>query len=300
MAISAPARFARVMIVGASGQLGTDLLEVFSDRRPVGLTHAEIFIENPESVAGALELHRPELVLNTAAFHNVQVCEREPRRALQVNAAGVGGFARACAQRGCAFGTFSTDYVFDGQKGAPYVEEDEPRPINAYGLSKLAGELLVQAETPRHFIFRTSGLFGRVGSKSKGYTFIDRILQGAAAGEPLSVVSDMIFSPSYTRDVASAVRDIVDRGEFGIYHVVNAGWCTWYEFALEALAQAGLQAEVAAISTAQWGAQVRRPPNSSLRNCRMERAGLAELPDWRSAVNRYVAERASGVSATRP
>jgi len=300
MATELAQRFARILIVGASGQLGTDLMDAFEDVQPIGLGHAEIAIENPQSVAAALDRYRPALVLNTAAFHNVQICEQQPRAALLVNALGVGALARASAQRACAVATFSTDYVFDGQKGAPYTEDDEPRPINAYGLSKLAGELLVQAATPRHFIFRTSGLFGRIGSTSKGYTFVDRVLRSAAAGEPISVVNDMTFSPSYTRDVASAVRQIVERADFGLYHVTNSGSCTWYDFAREALAQAGLDAPVTAISTAQWAALVRRPPNSALTNERMRRAGLPELPDWRSAVARYVRERPSGVWTARP
>ncbi|MBV9972371.1 MAG: NAD(P)-dependent oxidoreductase [Candidatus Eremiobacteraeota bacterium] len=172
---SSSARFARIMVVGAGGQLGTDLLRALADWNPVGLTHAEVSIEDPHSVRAALDVHRPDLVINTAAFHNVPVCEHEPMRALEINAVGVGALARACAERDCVFATFSTDYVFDGLKGAPYIEDDKPRPINAYGLSKLAGELIVQSVAPQHLIFRTSGLFGRVGSKSKGYTFIDRI-----------------------------------------------------------------------------------------------------------------------------
>ncbi|MBV8726918.1 MAG: dTDP-4-dehydrorhamnose reductase [Candidatus Eremiobacteraeota bacterium] len=300
MPVSGKARFSRPLIIGASGQLGTDLLEAFADLHPVGLAHADIAIEDPASVAAALDRCRPDLVINTAAFHNVQVCEHEPMRALEINGVAVGGLARACAERECAFATFSTDYVFDGQKDGPYVERDKPRPINAYGLSKLAGELLVNAATPRHFLFRTSGLFGRIGSTSKGYTFIDRILQAGAAGERSTVVNDMTFSPSYTRDVAAAVRIVVEHADFGLYHVVNEGSCTWYEFALEALSQAGLHAEVTPISTAQWGADVRRPPNSSLANEGLRRARIPTPPDWRSAVARYVAERASGVSTARP
>ena len=293
---SKSAPFKRVVIVGASGQLGTDLMSVFRDRAPVGLRHEDVAIEDPASVSAALDAHRPDLLINTAAFHNVQVCEYEPQRALEINAIGVGALARACAERQCVFATFSTDYVFDGAKGEPYVEADKPHPINAYGLSKLAGELLVKAASWQHFIFRTSGLFGRVGSKSKGYTFIDRILQAGSAGESPTVVNDMAFSPSYTRDVAATVRDVIEGRDFGLYHVVNQGSCTWYEFALEALSQAGLNVAVTPISTAQWGADVRRPANSSLANERLRSCGFVEPPHWKSAVARYVAERLSGVS----
>ncbi len=297
---SESARFSRIVVVGASGQLGTDLMDALAPWNPVGLTHADISIEDDASVTAALERYNPDLLINTAAFHNVQVCEYEPLRALEVNGVAVGALARACEERQCAFATFSTDYVFDGTKDEPYGENDKPRPIQAYGLSKLAGELLVKAASSRYFLFRTSGLFGRAGSKSKGYTFIDRILQAGAAGKPSSVVNDMTFSPSYTRDVAATVREVVGRGDFGLYHVVNSGSCTWYEFAIEALSQAGLDAEVKPVSTAQWGADVRRPANSSLTNERLRSSGFQEPPHWRSAVARYVAERASGVSPVRP
>ncbi len=136
------ARFSRIVVVGASGQLGTDLMDALAPWNPVGLTHADISIEDDASVTAALERYNPDLLINTAAFHNVQVCEYEPLRALEVNGVAVGALARACEERQCAVATFSTDYVFDGTKDQPYGENDKPRPIQAYGLSKLAASCL--------------------------------------------------------------------------------------------------------------------------------------------------------------
>ena len=283
----------RVSIVGASGQLGNDLLRAFAGCEVTALDHAAISIEDPGSVRKALGAVRPDLVLNAAAFHKVPLCETQQMQAMAVNALGVRNLAEECARLGASFGTVSTDYVFDGTKGAPYSERDEPHPLSVYGLSKLAGEMMAAAATPSHYIFRTSGLFGRLGSKSKGYTFIDRILAQARAGEPVRVVDDMTFSPSYTRDVARWIRRITDAAPFGIYHVTNSGACTWYEFALETLRQAGLErADLSPISSASWTDGVRRPKNSALAHDALLAAGIDELPSWQAAIGAFLAERA--------
>ncbi|MDP9017468.1 MAG: dTDP-4-dehydrorhamnose reductase [Candidatus Eremiobacteraeota bacterium] len=283
--------FARVAIIGSTGQLGNDLLEAFSDREVIALAHEDLCIENAAQVEDVIASSRPSLVLNTAAYHNVPKCETEQEQALRINALGVQNVAQACAKRNIAFGTISTDYVFDGAKGSPYTEQDQPHPLSVYGISKLAGEMLAAAIVPGHFIFRTSGLFGKLGSKSKGYTFIDRVLQQAAAGEPISVVDDMWFSPSYTRHVAQWIRKIVDRAPFGIYHVTNSGSCSWHEFAVEAIATAGLSAHVRAISSADFASPVRRPRNSALGHAALLAAGIEDLPHWKAAVAEYLKER---------
>jgi dTDP-4-dehydrorhamnose reductase len=295
--------FRRPLVVGGTGQLGHDLVEAFSDTGAIGLSHEQISIEDAASVAAALRAHEPDIVLNTAAFHNVPTCETQQRRAFAVNGAGVQNLAQACYARGIPFLTLSTDYVFDGTKGSAYTEEDEPHPLSVYGMTKFAGEMLALAASPQTFVVRTSGLFGAVGSKSKGYTFIDRILQQARDGQEIRVVSDMTFSPSYTRDVASGIRSIVERGAFGIYHVTNSGFCTWYEFACEALAQAGLDVSVSAISSAEWFSNVRRPMNSSLAHPRLAQQGLPQMPPWQAGITAYLRARGlggSGVSTPLP
>lgn len=283
-----PRQFSRPAVVGATGQLGHDLLAAFSGCAPVGLDHSQISIEDRTSVEAALDRAQPDLVLNSAAFHNVPLCETEQKQALAVNAVGVMNLALACERRGIPFVTVSTDYVFDGEKGAPYTERDEPHPLSVYGNSKLAGELLAAAACAQTFVVRTSGLFGPLGSKTKGYTFIDRILKQARAGEEIKVVTDMTFSPSYTAHVAAAMRTIVERGDFGTYHVSNAGACTWYEFAVEALRQAGSGAPVTPIRSSDWFSPVRRPANSSLAHERLQREGLPPVPPWQEGIAAYL------------
>lgn len=283
-----PRQFSRPAVIGATGQLGHDLLAAFAGEGPVGLGHADVSIEDRASVEAALDRANPDLVVNTAAYHNVPLCETHQSQALAVNAVGVMNLALACEKRGIPLLTVSTDYVFDGKKGAPYDESDEAHPLSVYGNSKLAGELLATAACSKTFVVRTSGLFGAVGSKTKGYTFIDRILKQARAGEQIEAVTDMTFSPSYTAHVAAAIRTIVQRGGFGTYHVTNSGACTWYDFAVEALRQAGLEARVTPILTAEWRSDVRRPANSSLAHRRLQAEGLPAMPPWQEGIAEYL------------
>ncbi|MFN2529391.1 MAG: dTDP-4-dehydrorhamnose reductase [Candidatus Baltobacteraceae bacterium] len=282
----------RVCVVGSSGQLGHDVVEAFKGCEVTGLTHDDISIEDASLVARALEGCRPDVVINTAAYHHVPTCETHQREALLINAAGVANLAGACARRGAIFATVSTDYVFDGTKGSPYLESDEPHPLSVYGLSKLAGETIAQATLPSCFVFRTSGLFGKLGSKSKGYTFIDRILQQARDGAEIKVVNDMTFSPSYTTHVAAAIRAVIERAPFGLYHLTNRGATTWYDFARAALNEAGFdRVPITATSLKDYNDGVRRPQNSSLAHEALLRAALTDLPPWQEAVADYVRER---------
>ncbi len=281
----------RIAVVGANGQLGRDLMRAFADRAPVGLEHRFVDLEDPASLAAMLARYRPTLVVNTAAYHQVELCEVHPERAFAVNALGVDALAGACALAGAALVHVSTDYVFAGDATQPYDERDAAQPVNVYGASKLAGELLVRRHGERHFIVRTSGLYGRAGSSTKGYTFIERVLQQAERGEPVRVVDDIVFSPSYTLHVAQAIRRIVESGAFGTYHATNAGLCSWYEFAREAFALAGLEPDFEAIKYDGYNTYVKRPRFSALEHGEISRQGIAPVPDWREGLRAYLAER---------
>ena len=283
--------FAKIAVIGSTGQLGHDLLQALKGLDVTGLSHDDVSIEDPGSVEAALERVGPDLVVNTAAFHNVPACETRQHDALRVNTGGVANLAAASARRGIALATVSTDYVFDGSKGSAYDETDEAHPINVYGLSKLGGEVVARALLPAHFIFRTSGLFGRLGSKSKGYTFIDKVLAQARAGETVRVVDDMTFSPSYTRHVAAWMRRILERAPFGTYHLTNRGACTWHEFAQYAISSAGLAVTVEPIPSSAFDDGVRRPRNSGLAHPALLAAGIEEPPHWKRAVEEYLEER---------
>ena len=282
---------ARPLILGGRGQLGTDLRSVLHDLDPVVPERSDADLEDHATLTAMLERWRPSIVINTAAYTNVDQSEVFPEKAFAVNALGVDALARACVAAGTVLAHVSTDYVFSGRTDRPYTERDEPEPASAYGISKLAGELLMRRYGRSWFIFRTSGLYGLAGSSGKGYTFIDKVLAQAAEGKPVRVVDDMTFSPSYTMDVAKAMRRVIETGCFGLYHVTNTGACTWFEFAREAFEIAGMHPDFAPIKTSDFPSRVARPMYSVLAHDELLRSGLDDLPDWRSGLRDYLSSR---------
>ena len=282
----------RIVIVGASGQLGTELLAELATYKPIAANRVAYDLADHDAMRSLVARFAPTLVINTAAYHNVEHCEIHPDRALAINAIAVDALASACALAGAAFAHVSTDYVFDGRTDRPYREADGVNPISAYGVSKAAGEQLIRRHGERHFVFRTSGLYGRAGSRTKGYTFVERVLGQAERGESIRVVNDMTFSPSYARDVARAIGRILAKGTFGTYHVTNAGHCTWFEFAAEAFRLAGLQpADFQALSYRSFDRYIDRPAFSALELGAIAREGIALPPSWKDGLAAYVAER---------
>jgi dTDP-4-dehydrorhamnose reductase len=284
----------RVLVIGATGQLGRELVSAFADASVLAPTHADLDVEEPDAVLSALRRLRPTLVLSAAAYHNVERCESYPERAFALNALAVDRLAAACSLVGAAFGTFSTDYVFDGAAREPYREHDRANPLSAYGASKLAGEQLARRHGERHFIVRTSGLYGHHHSSVKGPPFVERVLAQAESGEKVRVVDDVTFSPSYAPHVAAAVRRIVESGSFGTYHVTNAGATTWYEFAMAAFALSGLRAAIEPMSSSSLSGAARRPAYSALAHEAMARAGVPPMAPWREALESYVSARREG------
>jgi len=279
----------RVAIIGATGQLGSELARVFTDARRyevVALGHQDLECTDPASVQAALTAVRPDVVINCAAFVRVDDCEDLPEEAFRVNALGALHVARACADLGARAVYISTDYVFDGAKGGAYTEEDPPNPINIYGASKLAGEVLTRQACPRWLIVRAASLFGPGGARSKGGSFLDRIVARARAGEPLKVVADMVMSPTYTPDAAPAIERLVAEGYTGVFHVTNAGRCSWYEFAREALTLLGINASIIPVSASEFPARARRPKDSSLEGRVIP--GFTMRP-WQEALREFLA-----------
>ena len=282
----------RIAIVGASGQLGSALVEALASRDVLAPPHAELPIEDRERLAGFLARERPDVLINCSAFHHVDTCEREPERAFAINALAVDRAAEACAAAEVAFVTISTDYVFDGVLGRAYREDDAPNPQTAYGASKLAGELLTRRHGARHLIVRISGVFGTAGTSNKGYTLIEKVLQQAERGEPTRMVADMVFSPSYAPHTARALRDLLDAQAFGTHHLANAGAVSWYDFVRAAFVKAGLQdAPLEAVTYASLGNPVRRPLYSPLENTTLAPLGIVPLPRWEDALDEFLAVR---------
>lgn len=278
----------RVVVTGAGGQLGTDMVAQLRRRghETVALTRRELDVTNRAAVLEALGALRPDAVAHCAAWTAVDAAEAPENFAAvsAVNAAAAGHVAAACAALGCRLLYPSTDYVFDGGGDAPW-DEDCGRfaPCNVYGQTKLAGERAVRAATARHFIVRVSWLFGPHGSN-----FVKTMLRLSQTHDTLRVVSDQIGTPTYTPDLARLLADMLETGRYGTYHAANTGgYLSWYDFACEIFRQAGRDVTVLPVTTAEYGrARARRPHNSRLSQRKLAENGFAPLPDWRDALRR--------------
>lgn len=276
----------RALLIGGAGRLGTAIRAAWSDYTIAAPTRAELDVEEEGAVAAALDRFAPEVTVNCAAFHDVDACERRIERAFAVNAIAVEAAARACRERGVAFVTISTDYVFDGKVRRPYSEDDPPHPLSAYGASKLAGELLVERLGGRALVVRTCGVYGESGARAVP-SFAERILAQARAGEPIAVVSDVVASPTYAPHLAAAIAALLAADATGLYHAAGSGPVSWYDFARELLARAGIGADLRPIAAREWKAGARRPPYSALDGRKLRAAGFA-MPAWQEGVAAYV------------
>jgi dTDP-4-dehydrorhamnose reductase len=275
----------KLLVVGSRGMLGADLVREFSSRCQVaGLDLPELDITATKQCRSSIREILPDVVVNAAALTEVDYCEDHPEEAFLVNAQGAGNLAEAVASVGGLLAHYSTDYVFDGHKVEPYLEEDPPNPLSVYGRSKLKGEELVRALCPNHLILRTSWLFG-----PNGKNFIRTIVSAARNGHPLRVVHDQRGSPTYTRDLAIHTRRLIENHRRGTYHVTNSGWCTWHELAVKATAWAGLDnVSITAVTTAEFPRPAPRPVNSRLANARLIREGFEPMRAWPAAAEEYV------------
>ncbi len=281
----------RLLAFGGWGQLGTDLARACQGRHElVRPRRGEADVTDPGAVRRVVGEVRPEVVINAAAFHKVEACESDPAAAFGVNAVGAWTVARAAAERGARSVYVSTDYVFDGAGEAGYLETDSPRPINVYGVTKAAGERLVELGAPGALVVRASGLFGHAGSSGKGGNFVESMLAMASRGEAISVVDDRTFSPTSSHDLAHRLLLLLESGRgSGIYHLVNAGSCSWFELAGAIFGIAGVEADLS--PRASRPEEVPRPRCSVLLDTRSEAAGLPPAPSWRDALRRYLTER---------
>jgi dTDP-4-dehydrorhamnose reductase len=280
----------RVLVFGGSGQLGSEIVRRWTDCEIAAPASADVDVEDAAAVATAIAARAPDVVVNCTAFHNVDVCEREPARAFAVNATAVEGMARAARAAGAAFVTISTDYVFDGETDRPYRETDEPRPLSQYGASKLEGERRVERLQMDAYVVRTCGLYGTRVSSSKGYTFVDRVLAKARAGEPQAIVDDAFASPTYAAHLAAALRGLIETRRYGLYHAADAGPVSWFAFASEALRRAGIDGPLEPTSRAAWKPETPRPRFSALASERLAALGFA-MPTWGEGLSDYLRDK---------
>jgi dTDP-4-dehydrorhamnose reductase len=285
----------KIALIGANGQLGSDLAKVLPGRGHdlVPLTHTDIEVTDPASVKTMMMTQQPETVLNMAAFHKVDVCEEEVEKTFAVNVYGVRNLALACRDHGATLVHMSTDYVFGGDKvrSAPYAETDVPAPINVYGVSKLAGEHFMQYLLDRYFIFRVTGLYGVAGSSGKGGNFVELMLRLAHEGKDIRVVDDQRMTPTYTVDLALQMAAVIETEHYGLYHATSQGDCTWYEFADEIFRQSGLAPNLDRAKTGDFGEKATRPAYSVLENKALQQIGMDMMRPWQQALGAYLEER---------
>lgn len=283
----------KAIVVGANGQLGSDVKRTMVEAgcQVAGLTHDDLEICDLDAVKGVLERLQPSVVINTAAMHNVERCEADPESAYRINAIGARNLARATKEIDCPLVHISTDYVFDGQKTGSYVEGDEPLPLNVYGNTKLAGECFVRTCNPKHFVIRTSALYGASPCRAKGgLNFVDLMLKLALERGQMRVVDSETVSPTATAELATQILELANTDAYGLYHATSEGSCSWYEFARTILETAGLTAKLEAASPTEFPAKVPRPRHSVLENSALKKVGLNRLSHWQIALRQYLSQ----------
>ncbi|MCI0459031.1 MAG: dTDP-4-dehydrorhamnose reductase [Gemmataceae bacterium] len=282
----------KVALIGSGGQLGSDLVRVLAgDCDLLPLTHAQVEICDGSATRTILEEARPDVVINATAFHKVEECEERPERALQVNAFAVRDLARTCHDLGSVLVHISTDYVFGSSRRTPHKETDAPEPLNAYGISKLAGEHFVRVHCPRHFIVRTCGLYGLAGASGKGGNFVELMIRLAKEDKPIKVVDDQLLTPTATRDLAGKIKELIETERYGLYHVTSSGQCSWYEFAGTIFRLLGLKPDFGPTTTASFGSKVQRPAYSVLTHEALIRNGFEDMRPWPEALRDYLEEK---------
>jgi len=281
-----------IALIGADGQLGTDLAARIPKDSLRPLFYPSFDVTDGEAASSTLRSLKPDVVINTAAFHRVDECEDRVEEAFRVNAFAVRGLAGTCREIGAVLVHFSTDYVFDGEKRRPYLETDIPRPLNAYAESKLAGEHFIQSAGGRFFIIRTCGLYGRAGCLEKsGRNFVQTMLALAAEHRPIRVVDDQTATPTSTQELADNVLALIRTRDYGLYHMTNEGHCSWYDFARAVFEIARVKADLAPVSSAQYPVKARRPSYSVLENKMAKDRGLPGFSPWRDALKNYLDDR---------
>jgi dTDP-4-dehydrorhamnose reductase len=281
----------KILVTGAAGMLGRDVMLAAGNagHQVVGYGHAELDIANADAIGAKVEAERPAVVINCAAWTDVDGAESAEGEATRINGEGAGNVGAAAAEVGASVVYVGSDYVFDGSKGAPYVETDETAPLSAYGRSKLAGEEATRAANKRHFIVRSAWLFG-----TGGPNFVETMLRLAADHGEVLVVRDQVGSPTYTWHLAYGIVRLIEGVEFGIHHMAAAGSCSWYEFAREIFEQANVECKVMSATTEMLGRPAPRPAYSALAS---QREHAIELPSWQDGLAAYLSQRRAETEA---
>jgi dTDP-4-dehydrorhamnose reductase len=287
-----------VAVIGANGQLGIDVVTAFqnSAEATAGLTHADLDISSLESTRKILSSIGPSIIVNTAAMHHVENCEKEPERAYEVNALGARNLSLTARELDAKLMHVSTDYVFDGSKKTPYVESDPAVPLNVYGNTKLAGETFVRETAEKYFIVRTSALYGRNPCRAKGgRNFVDLMLKLAAERDELRVVDDEVVSPTSTTELAKQIVVLSRTDSYGLYHATAEGSCSWYEFARTIFEMTNIGVKLTMAAAGEFSAKVPRPKYSVLENQGLKKLGLNSFASWQEGLTCYLSKSFAGL-----
>lgn len=286
----------RIALIGANGQLGTDIVKVFSSDKffeVIPLTQQEIDIVNTDKTKQVLEKINPDLVINTAAYHRVDEIEDNPEKAFLVNVIAEKNLAELCQKNNWELAFFSTDYVFglDEKRKTPYTEEDLPGPVSTYGVSKLAGEFVTRFNCKKHFVLRLCGLFGIVGSLGKGTNFVETMIKlGKEKGE-VRVVNDQVLTPTYTKNVAENLLELFKTKNYGLYHMTSEGSCSWWQFACEIFRLLNMKVKCIPVSSEEYKTRAQRPAYSVLENANLKKLGINKMIDWKEGLKLYLKEK---------
>jgi dTDP-4-dehydrorhamnose reductase len=289
----------RVALFGSRGQLGVELKSEFAARgyEVACFERSTVDITDAAAVERSITGCDPAVVLNAAAYNQVDLAETEPLTAFQVNALAVRNLAVACRNSDAQLVHFSTDYVFDGQAGRAYREEDPPHPIGAYAVSKLAGELYARAYLDAPLIIRTSGVFGPGGLDTARGNFVELMLRLAAQNNPIRVVEDHVASPTYAPALAARTADVVEHGAHGIFHIGGGTPISWFDWARKIFESAGLNPPLKPTNEREFRTPARRPKYSALSNSKIEALGIAPMPSLDDAIRAYLKARAAKLPA---
>jgi dTDP-4-dehydrorhamnose reductase len=277
-----------IALLGANGQLGHDLQSALHAYNVSPLTRKDFDVTDHARTRAVLMDLRPDVVINTTAYHRVDDCENQPEVAYAVNALAVLNLVRLSNELNAVLVHISTDYVFDGNARQPYSEKSEPFPLSVYANSKFAGELLVRSMARKYFLIRSCGLYGAAGSHGKGGNFVETIRARARRREPIRVVNDQVVTPTYTVDLARQIVRVLPTERFGLFHITNEGSCTWYEFARAVLEISGIEADIEPTTSEMYKSPAIRPKYSVLENARLKELGLNEMRHWRDALAAYL------------
>jgi len=279
----------KVAVLGANGQLGTDLMDVLSgEHDALGLNHSDIEITDIDSVKNVLSSAKPDIVLNTAAYHMVPDAEKFPDKAYRINGTGVLNLSKVCQDIGIRLVHYSTDYVFDGKKQKPYTEDDCPNPLNVYANTKLAGEFFALNYSDKSYVVRVSGIYGKVPSRAKGGNFITTMIKLAKEKPEVRVVNDEILTPTPTYHIAKNTAELITTDAFGLYHMSCEGEVSWYEFARVIWETLQLETPLYPTSVKDFPLVVKRPFYSVLENKNLNKLGINQMPQWKDTLQEFL------------